>query len=198
VAVSAGMDAMVHTLESFVGINANAMTRMYAKEAFRLLYHALPSIMDEPGHLQKRLEIQLGAYYAAISLFNSSSGIAGGLSYPLGVYYKIPHGICGGMFAIPVVEYNVQHGYYEYSELYDLIEDKDSSLALKEKAEDFVKKMYALAEKLKIPNKLSEFKISKENYDHVMEIIRILQGAFDQNPIKLKVEDAGKILDRFF
>lgn len=198
VAVSAGIDAMVHTLESFVGTNANPMTRMYARQAFSLLYHNLGAIVDDPSNLEKRLNIQMGAYFAAISLFNSSSGIAGGLSYPLGVYYKVPHGIGGGMFAVPVVDYNVQNGYFEYNELYDLIENADRSLSPAQKCQEFVRLMTALVRHLSVPQKLSIFGIGPEQKEHVISIMQGLQGAFDQNPVKLRVEEVGKLLDPFF
>ena len=49
-AVSAGMDAMVHTLESFMCRQHNALTRVFSREAFRLLYRDLPCLVEEPGN----------------------------------------------------------------------------------------------------------------------------------------------------
>ena len=105
-AVSAGMDAMVHTLESFMCRQHNALTRVFSREAFRLLYRDLPCLLEEPGNIERRQNLLLGAYLAGAALFNSGSGIAGAFSYPLGVNYKIPHGICGAVFVASVVEYN--------------------------------------------------------------------------------------------
>ena len=198
VAVSSGMDALVHTLESFVGPKANLFTRMFAKEAFKLLYHHLPAIIDEPTNLDRRLKIQLGAYYAAVSLFNSNSGIAGAISYPLGAYYNVPHGIAGGMFVVPVVKYNIDAGYYKYAELYDLIEGADQRLSAEQKSKEFLVLLDKLSEKLTVPKKLSIFGIKKENYEHVIEIMQLLQAAFDQNPVHLDVKNTGIILDSFF
>ena len=211
VAIASGMDAMLHTLESFVGSNApatdysfgqrqnaNSLTRFYAREAFRLLFHHLPALVDEPDNLERLFKIQLGAYFAGISLFNSSSGIAGAMSYPLGTHYGIPHGFAGGMFALPVVEYNVNKGYDEYANLYDLIEGVDRLLPNAEKSVLFVQEFRGLVEKIKFPQKLSAFGVGDEDYDHVYEIMQGLQGAFDQNPIPLEVKDVGILLDPFF
>jgi alcohol dehydrogenase len=211
VAVSSGVDAMVHVLESFVTSNApvtnysftqrqnsNPVTKSFAREAFSLLYHNLPALVEDPGNMSRLLNIQLGAYYAGISLFNTGSGIAGAMSYPLGVHYKVPHGIGGGMFALPVVQYNVANGFYDYQFLYDLIEDADLSLDPKAKCDHFLQLMEELFGSLKVPKSLSSFGIEADCYEHVLEIMQGLQGAFDQNPVSLKVEDAGILLKPFF
>jgi len=198
VAVSSGVDALVHTLESYVGSNANIITRMYAKEAFRLLYSNLGAIVDDPHNLEKLFAIQLGAYYAATSLFNSSSGIAGALSYPLGVYYKVPHGVGGGMFALPVVKYNVSHGYYNYAHLYDVIAPQDFVLSDEKKCEKFITCLEALTKKLNIPDSLQSFGLADDDFAHVVSIMQPLQAAFDQNPVRLDVKDVDKFLAPFF
>ena len=46
---------------------------------------------------------------------NSGAGPAGALSYPLGVYFDVPHGMAGSVFLPAVIKYNVDNGYNEYS-----------------------------------------------------------------------------------
>jgi alcohol dehydrogenase len=187
VAVSSGMDAIVHSLESFMCNQHNVLTRIYSKEAFKLLYTTLPSLIDDPTNKQQRQKLLLGSYLAGIALFNSGSGIAGALSYPIGVHYKVPHGIGGGIFIASVVDFNVQHGYYDYSELLDLIEYTDS-LSPQQKAERFVQKMYELADKLNVPKYLDKWGITKEKVDEVVELMLPLQAAFNQNPVEFVAE----------
>jgi alcohol dehydrogenase class IV len=211
VMVSSGTDAMVHALESFVGTNApetnftfaqrqnaNPVTKVFAKEAFKLLHNNLRYVLNEDPDLENLLNIQLGSYFAGISLFNSSSGIAGGLSYPLGVHYKIPHGICGGMFATSIIKYNIENGYYGYADLYDYTFEQKKDLSPLEKSEIVLRSLEQLFEYLNVPKSLSEFGVTKKDYDHIVEITQGLQGAFDQNPIPLDVKNVGKIIDSFF
>lgn len=122
VAVSSGTDALTHTLESFMCNNANPVTRCFSREAFKLLYEALPSLVDDPDNREMRQQLLYGSYMAGIGLFNSGSGISGAFSYPIGVHFKVPHGIGGAIFLASVVEYNVSKGYSEYAELVDLVE----------------------------------------------------------------------------
>ncbi len=182
VAVSAGIDAMVHTLESFMCRQSNPMTRTFSREAFRLLYTNLPALIDEPENLEKRQNLLLGSSLAAISLFNSGSGIAGAFSYPIGVHYKVPHGVGGGIFITSVVAFNVAHGYQDYNELLDLIETHPE-LSASEKAHQFVELLKGLTNKLKIPQYLDPWGITLENLEEVAQMLIPLQAAFDQNPL---------------
>jgi alcohol dehydrogenase class IV len=195
ISVSAGMDAMVHTLESFMTSNANPVTRSFNREAFVILYNNLPAIVDDQNNTDAKQALLLGAYLAAIGLFNSGSGIAGALSYPIGVHYKVPHGIGGGIFISSVVEYNVRHGYYEYAELLDLIEPH-LDWSNQDKAERFAEVIKELSVKMKVPETLCQWGINKDNVEEAAKLMLPLQAAFDQNPVAFSAEkDALDILN---
>lgn len=191
VAVSSGMDAMTHTIESFSCNKTNGLTRTFSREAFRLLYGALPSLIDDPRNKTKRQELLLGSYLAGAALFNSGSGIAGALSYPIGVHFKVPHGIGGAVFLSSVIEFNVGRGYYDYADLLDLIEPC-SGLSVKGKAERFSSLMRGLSEKMGVPKFLEQWGITKENVKDVAAMTLPLQAAFDQNPVAFSADTDAK------
>ncbi|MCX6707909.1 MAG: iron-containing alcohol dehydrogenase [Candidatus Woesearchaeota archaeon] len=197
--VSAGMDALVHTLESFVAKNSNTYSRMFSREAFRLLFNSLMKVLDRPGDLEIRGDIHLGSHFAGAALMNSGAGPAGAMSYPLGAVYKVPHGIAGAVFLASIVEFNAERGYKEYHELYDLIEGADKSLSIQEKNLAFAKEMRRLSSKLKVPTKLTVFGIKKSDIDFLIaQIFGGLKGAIEQNPIQITEKDMRKILETMF
>jgi len=181
-AVSSGMDALVHCLESFMCKQSNPLTRVFSREAFKNLYEALPCLVEDPQNKGKMQQLLLGSYLAAIALFNSGSGIAGALSYPLGVHFKIPHGIGGGIFIASAIEYNVKKGYLDYAELFDLVVTGES-LSIEAKSKRFVEMLRDLCEKLKVPMYLDEWGVTRQNVDDVAKLMHPLQPGFDQNPI---------------
>jgi alcohol dehydrogenase class IV len=193
-ALSSGLDALVHSMESFMCHQANPLTRMYSREAFRLLYFALPCLVEDPTNREKRQHLILASYIAATGLFNSGSGIAGAISYPLGVHHSLPHGLGGGMMLLDVIEFNIERGYYEYSEFCDLVEPS-LGLSVEEKSRlflDLLRKLYA---KLGVERYLDSWGITKENVEEVAKLLHPLQAAFDQNPVPFSAkEDALKIL----
>jgi alcohol dehydrogenase len=192
--VSSGMDALVHTLESYMAVQATPMSRIFAREAFRMVFNNLPRVKDNPADVSIRAKVQYGAYLAGISLINAGSGIAGALSYPLGVHFKVPHGIAGAVFIPHVIQHNVKAG-YDFSELYDLIEGADRNLPAPEKNRQFSEKMFALCRKLDVPEKLGVYGVNAQTIDLLEREIPSLERAFAQNPVPFTVDD-GKNLVR--
>jgi alcohol dehydrogenase len=194
VALSSGLDALVHAMESFMCQKANPLTRMFSKEGFRLVYSALPCLVDDLPNKEKRQQLLLGSYVGVIGLFNSGSGIAGALSYPLGVHFNMPHGIAGGIFILDVIEFNIEKGYFDFAEIFDLIEP-GTGLSDEEKSRSFLEKLKELYKKLGVEQYLTTWGITKDNVEEVGKLMHPMQAAFDQNPVFCSAqEDALKFL----
>lgn len=194
VTVSSGVDAVVHTLESYVAKRTNPLSRMFAREAFRLLFHNLPAVVADPQNISFRSKVQRGAYCAGIGLMNSGAGPAGALSYPLGVHFQVPHGIAGGVFVARIARFNAEHGYTDYAELYDLIEGADLSLTPAEKALRFCDEMDRMLATLDIPNTLGTFGVKSTDVPMLAEQTMLLAGALDQNPVAFGIAEVESVL----
>ena len=99
---------------------------------------------------------------------NSGSGVAAALSYPLSVYYKVPHGIGGGMFAVDMIRFNIDAGFLKYAELAPLLGVNDVHASDKDNARAVHHFLQTLWTELEVPAKLEVFGISAHRYDHVV------------------------------
>lgn len=194
VTVSSGIDAVVHTIESYAAKRTNPVSRMWAREAFRLLFHALPAVVENPEDVGLREQVQRGAYCAGIALMNSGAGPAGALSYPLGVRFNVPHGWAGGVFISRVARFNAERGFTDYAELYDLIEGADQTLTPQEKAIRFCDEMDRLLAKLEVPEKLTHFGVRSEDVPVLAEQTMLLAGALDMNPVPFGLKEVESVL----
>ncbi len=196
VTVSSGMDALTHALESYVATKSNYLTRIFAKEAFKLVFNNLKKVLDNPENLEIRAGLQLGAYLAGISLMNSGSGPAGALSYILGTNFKVPHGLASAIFLPYIVEHNIQNG-YDYGDLYELIEGANKNLSSKEnKSQEFCKEIFKLSRKLDVPPNLKEVGVNENNLKILLKNVENLGPAFSQNPILFSIDDGKKLLTK--
>jgi len=197
-ALGAGVDAMVHCLEAFVCNNANPRSDMLAREGIRVIGRSLRSLKDDPTNVDARLELLTGAFYGGIVQMNSGSGVAAALSYPLSVYYQVPHGIGGGMFAIDMIRYNIDAGFLKYAELAPLLGVGTADGSDEENADAVHECLESLWRYLEVPTKLEEFGIEADRYDHVVSIMSTQQPAFDQNPVPFTVEsDVAGFLKKY-
>ena len=145
-----------------------------------------------------KLSLLLGSGCAGLALMNSGAGPAGALSYPLGVYFKVPHGMAGAVFLSQVIEFNVAHGYKEYALLHDRIPGVDRGLDDGEKSLRFAQELRNLSRAFGIPTDLGGFGVNTE--EHMRLIIDNawqLKAAFEQNPVpfgKAEIEETVRAL----
>ncbi|KQC04378.1 MAG: hypothetical protein APR53_03265 [Methanoculleus sp. SDB] len=159
VTIASGLDAMIHAIEAVTAKNASKITKMLGTRAFALLYANFLSVLSEPDNYEARENMLLGSYYAGIAMLNAGGGPASGISYPLGTYFGVPHGIAGGVFLPHVVWYNVKKGYHGYRDIYDSLPDADLWLGEDEKSLDFAKRISSFCDSIGAPANLSPFNV---------------------------------------
>jgi len=193
VTVSSGIDALVHVMEGYISLKTDPLTKMFTREGFKIIFNNLNKVLKQPKNIEIRINLQVGAWLGGVTLLGSGGGCIGALSYPLGVNFKVSHGIAGGVFLPYIVEYNVKKG-YDYSELYDLIDGTDKTLSKKKKNEIFSEKLFKLTKSLGITQNLKSFGVNEKNIDILLKETENLEKAFDQNPIPFSVEEGKKLL----
>ena len=97
-----GVDALVHALETAVTRKRSALSLLFSREAFRLLFDALPTVLADPLNVSARGAMLLGAAYAGTAIENSMLGCAHSAANPLTARYGIVHGQAVGRL-IPAV-----------------------------------------------------------------------------------------------
>jgi len=196
VAIASGCDALVHTLESFVSIKANEMTRMLSKQAFSLIINTLPMLIKDKDNLEYWARMQWGAYCATIALSNASPGPAGALSDHLGCQFRVPHGIAGAVFIGKITRLNHELGYHGYSDLYPYLEPHDPLIKEKEKrSEIVVEAIENFLDTLAIPKDLNGFGVTEEDYLGFFTFAtEKAKTVFDFNPVKYSKDVISQLL----
>jgi alcohol dehydrogenase len=100
------IDALSHAVESYVTVRRNPLSQMFAREAFRLLEANFETVLKQPGNLEARGAMQLGAHYAGVAIENSMLGVAHSCANPLTAHYGLTHGIAVGILLPHVVRFN--------------------------------------------------------------------------------------------
>lgn len=196
VTLSSGTDAVVHSVESFVAKGATPVSRLLSREAFRLGFETMPALMKSPDDVELRGRMQLAAYYAGIALPNAGPGPAGAMSYPLGVNFRVPHGLAGAVFLEPIARLNVGRGCRLYAELYDLMSGAEQGLPEASRSRAFCDRLRQWGKDVGLPASLTTFGVRREDLKTLAEQTFALRGAIDQNPEPITADDILEVLER--
>lgn len=102
-----GVDALSHAVESHVSRAATPASRVFSREAWRLLAANLPAILvDGPGPVAARAAVQFGAALAGLAIENAMLGAAHALANPLTAAHHVVHGQAVGVVLPHVVRFN--------------------------------------------------------------------------------------------
>lgn len=165
VAAMTGIDALSHAIESFVCTRKNAISRMFAREAFGLLATAFPQILTHPSDVQARGKMLLGAHLAGAAIENSMLGATHSLANPLTATYETPHGIAIGVMLPHVVRYNAQSVEHDYGLLgSDIGLCSSIDPAAGSKLAQFVTSCVQLA---KLPTRLVDCGVPQSDFDRL-------------------------------
>ena len=197
VMASTAMDVIAHCIESYVGKAVNPFAKMYAREGLKYLINSFQHALDDSSNLEIRLNMLIGSTMGGFAIFNTDTGASHSMSYPLGTYYKIPHGIANALLLPLVIEHNIDGGCYRYSDLYDMIENRDVLLTdAKEKSVALLRFIENLIIEAKFNVSLREYGLGEYNISDMAEKGLTLKTALNNNPVNFSNDDAISILKR--
>jgi alcohol dehydrogenase len=125
-----GIDALTHAIESAVCKSRTPVSSCYSRLAFALLNDGFEGVVKDPGNLEFRAKVQLGAAYAGVAIENSMLGAAHAAANPLTAHCGVVHGQAVGVMMPHVIEYNQADP--EVSAIYNELYRGDLSLRVLE------------------------------------------------------------------
>jgi len=102
----AGMDALVHAIESYVSNASSSFTDLHALEAIRAIRQNLAAAFREPASLPAREAMMYASTQAGMSFSNASLGAVHAMAHSLGGLLDSPHGECNALLLEHVIRYN--------------------------------------------------------------------------------------------
>lgn len=110
-----GMDALAHCIESWISVNANAISQAYSREGTRLIYRNLGTVVVDGTSIEARGSMMMGSLLGGMALTIAGTTAVHALSYPMGTR-GVPHGIANGMILPKVLRFNLESCEHQLSE----------------------------------------------------------------------------------
>ena len=188
-----GMDALCHAIESYTSIIANPMSEMFSLEAISLISENLRTCVHNGSDLEAREQMLLGSLYAGIGLANAGVTAVHSLSYPLGGYFGIAHGVANTMLLPGVMAYNLPGALEKFAIVADAMGEIIDGLPLRDAAYMAVDAVENLMEDCEIVKTLGQFGVAEEDLPMLARIAMTVARPLANNPRKLTADDAIEI-----
>lgn len=110
-----GMDALTHAIEGITSTGAQPISDALGLHAIKLIAHALPLAIEEPGNIEARGDMLIAATMAGMCFCNSMVGATHAMAHALGALYAVPHGLANAIMLPFVMEFNLEEAIERYS-----------------------------------------------------------------------------------
>jgi len=99
-------DALAHAVEAYGSAWHNPFSDAFAEKAMELVSGSIIEVISNPGNVDLRNRVHIGASMAGLAFSNSQIGLVHALGHALGARFKTPHGKAVALFLPHVVEFN--------------------------------------------------------------------------------------------
>ena len=120
VSLSTTLDALSHSFEAIWNKNANPTSTRYSIDAIVTILEQVPQLKNRQADQEVRMKLLNAATTAGMAFSNTKTAAAHSISYPLTLYYGVPHGIAASISLRPLLDLNGSAIQPELKEIYRL------------------------------------------------------------------------------
>jgi alcohol dehydrogenase class IV len=186
VAAETGADALSHAVESYVSLNSQVITELFALSAIRLIARYLRRMVANPGNIETTGQMLLASCLAGLSFSNAGLGLVHSLAHPVGAYYHLSHGLSCALYLPIVMDFNLPTCPEKFVSIADAMGEDVRQFSFHHAAKQAVYNVRELLTDIGIPRTFAELEISFELNPKMVE------DALAAVPTKLNPRRADK------
>ena len=174
-----GMDALAHSMGSYMLTMSTLYTDMHNLKAIELILKYLPRSVKRGNDMEAREKMQMAAYIAGVGFGNISGGVEHSLGHSFGALFHVHHGICVGLFLCASIAFQakVTNRFIDLAKIFNIkVEDRQRDDILK----DLLTILRNFMREVNCPLSIQELdkpKISKEEY--LAKLDQMVEFAFN-------------------
>jgi alcohol dehydrogenase class IV len=112
-----GVDALTHGIEAYVSRKANPLTDPVALSSITKIHANLRTAWTDPGNRSAREAMSIAALQGGLAFTNSSVCLVHGMSRPLGLVFRLPHGLSNSVLLPTVTRFSWPGAKTRYAEI---------------------------------------------------------------------------------
>jgi len=195
VAASAGIDAIVHAIESYISRRSSPMSEMFATTSITLAGRSIRDFAADRGNLEAGGNLLLASMLAGISMTQSGLGVVHALAHPLGARFHIPHGLACALILCDCLQAMTSNAVDKFAVTAKIMEPKAKYATETDYAEHLVDIFRKLLADLEIETGLAKFGVAEGDINMLVDDA-IKSGIAASSPKEFSAEDMAQILRR--
>ena len=184
-----GMDALGHAIEAFVSVNSTPFSDLLALEAIRLVSENLLTAYAKGEHLGARYNMLLAASLAGLAWASGGLGAVHALSYTMETEHQISHARAIAVLLPYVMEFNKIGNIEKFGRIASAMGEVTEGMSAREAADSSVTAVKKLLDGLDISIRLSDYGVSAQHVDRLVEGAMKQARLFVANPRNVSVKD---------
>lgn len=191
-----GMDAFIHSLESFISTKANPLSDAFALRSMRLIGRNIRKAFTHGDDLEARHAMLMGSTLGGMALTAAGTAAVHALAYPLGGKFGVPHGVANAMLLVPVMEYNFDAVKPSLAEVADAMGIDTEGRTIDSRAKAVMEELRALVKDLEIPTNMGAFGVTEGDLDFLAQSASKVTRLLGNNPKEMSVEDIREVYSK--
>ena len=200
ITAATGIDAFVHSLESYISTKANPVSDMFAMESMRLIGANLVEAYQNGRSVKAREAMMLGSMYGGLALTAAGTAAVHALAYPLGGMFGITHGVANAMLLPHVMAFNKDAIVARLANVARALNvsrhGKGSNDSDETAADALIERLTEWTDVVQIPQDLRQFGVSESHLDALAEAASKVKRLLGNNPKPLSHADIKAIYQR--
>lgn len=192
-----GIDALSHSFESYIALNANPITEALSLSGVRLISRNLRAVYGNSSNRQAALDLIVGSAMGGLAFNNTGCGNMHCIGRHVGPQLHINHGLSIALVMPSVAKFNFPAQMEKYRRIAEAMDLDVRGVPLADVGEIVVNGLKKLISDVGITVKMSDFKPSVEDFE------KIAQDSYTQyqkfyhyrNPVKMTFKDYMMILE---
>lgn len=168
ITAATGMDALTQLAESFISLKASPVPQALALQGLSVVGPALERAYRNGADREARERMAHAALLSGLALANSGLGIAHGVAAALGVHGGVPHGLACAVLLPVALRVNRQVREAEIAQIGEALSGRRFD-SISDGATAAIERVDELCEKLKIPRRLGDLGIRREQLAAIVE-----------------------------
>jgi alcohol dehydrogenase len=198
VTADSGMDALVHSIETYVSVNATPYSDIFAEKAVQWIGQYLPTAWAKGSNLEARYFMSLAATYGGTAFASGGLGAVHALAYPIGTEYHLAHGRSNAIMLPHIMKFNLSGNPEKYASVAGFMGKRTEGIPAMKGALLAIEAIQELLETLQIPYRLRDYGISKKDFPTLVEGAMRFARLFVPNPRDLTEEDVQYIYEQAY